>query len=77
MHPKVRDLYRRFLVAGTTYPQGLEVVRRRAKQAFFANAALKDEIEIKRAVAKGRYWVREIQATGMLHKYRAMKHRYS
>ncbi|KAA0154873.1 hypothetical protein FNF31_06214 [Cafeteria roenbergensis] len=76
MHPLVRDLYKRFLVAGRDYPQGLDVVRRRAKLAFQENAHLTDEVAIKRAVAKGRYWVREIHATHALHKYRSIKKRY-
>jgi hypothetical protein len=76
MHVLVRDLYKRFLIAGRNYPQGIEVVRRRAKEAFFKNAHLKDEDEIRRAVAKGRYWVREIQAAHQLHKYRSLKKRY-
>ncbi|KAA0160490.1 hypothetical protein FNF28_05446 [Cafeteria roenbergensis] len=57
-------------------PEGLDVVRRRAKLAFQENAHLTDEVAIKRAVAKGRYWVREIHATHALHKYRSIKKRY-
>lgn len=76
MHPLVRDLYKRFMVAGKNYPQGLAVVRCRVKLAFQEKAGLTDEVDIKRAVAKGRYWVREIHATHALHKYRSIKKRY-
>jgi hypothetical protein len=76
MHARVRDLYKRFLIAGANHPKGLDYVRQHAKRAFFQNAELTDEVAIKRAVAKGRYWVREIYATQTIHKYRAMLHRY-
>ena len=33
---------------------GLEPVRRKAKEWFFANRDLTDEVEIKRAIARGR-----------------------
>lgn len=77
MHPKVRDLYKRFIVAGQTYPQGLNYVRSKAKTAFFKNSHLhSDDIEFKKAIGKGRYWTRELIAISKLHKYRAMKNRY-
>jgi hypothetical protein len=76
MHPLVRDLYKRFLVAGKDYPGGLEVVRRKAKEAFFQNRHLTSELEIKRAVKGGRYMVRELNGVTQLKKYRAMKDRY-
>ena len=73
MNPLVRDLYKRFLIAGRFYPQGLDYVRLKAKDAFFENVHLKDPVEIKKAIAKGRYWVRELNAISKLAKYRAMK----
>jgi hypothetical protein len=51
-------------------------VRERVKKAFFENSDIKDEIELKKAIAKGRHWVREIVAISNLHKYRAMRRRY-
>ena len=77
MHPKVRDLYKRFLVAGTMYPQGLSHVREKAKKAFFENRNMSEEFDINKAVVLGRYWVREITAISQLHKYRAMRSRYT
>ncbi|CAM9183813.1 unnamed protein product [Ectocarpus fasciculatus] len=76
MNPLVRDLYKRFLIAGRYYPGGIEVVRRRAKQAFVSNAHLTDEIDIRRAVRIGRYMVREITAISQLKKYRSLKRSY-
>jgi hypothetical protein len=34
---------------------GLDVVKRKAKEWFYKNRDLADEVEIKRAVARGRY----------------------
>ena len=73
MNPLVRDLYKRFLIAGRFYPQGLDYVRLKTKDAFFENRLLTDSVEIKKAVVKGRYWVRELNAVSKLAKYRAMK----
>lgn len=76
MNPKVRDLYKRFMLVGRTYPQGLNYVRDKVKPAFLKNSELAAEFDIKKAVSKGRYWVRELRAIGVLHKYRSMKRRY-
>jgi len=72
----VRDLYRRFLFVGRDYPRGLDFVRARAKAAFFANARLEDDEAVLRAVAKGRWWVKELVGVVQLGKYRAMRARY-
>ena len=123
MHPKVRDLYKRFVIAGRAYPQGLPYVRQRVKAAFrqtpshtpsgltekvkissepaaatatpsatdalghsssstkpsnfISNSGtIMSEEELNKALAKGRYWVRELHAITALHKYRQMKKRY-
>jgi hypothetical protein len=76
MRPMVRELYKRFLIAGRWYPQGLDYVRGKTKEAFFKNRHLQDETEIKKAIGKGRYWVRELNAVSKFAKYRAMKRRY-
>lgn len=76
MHPLVRDLYKRFLVVGRDYPKGLDYVRGKAKEAFVANAHLESERDIKRAVARGRYMVRELEGVVKLKKYRTLKKRY-
>lgn len=76
MNPLVRDLYKRFLLAGRDYPKGLSFVRVRVKEEFFKECDLKNEIEIKKAIAKGRWWVRELNAVTKFHKYRRMRERY-
>ena len=76
MHPLARDLYKRVLVAGREYPGGLDWVRESAKREFRKNAALDpvaNAVEFRRAVAAGRYYVREIEAVARIKKYRAMK----
>jgi hypothetical protein len=77
MHPLVRDLYKRFVQVGAHYPQGLDFVRAKARKGFLENAHLHSEVEIKKAVGKGRYWAREIEAISRLHKYRTLRKRYS
>ncbi len=77
MHPLVRDLYKRFLLAGREYPEGLAYVRDKAKTAILRNKELSSELDIKRAVAKGRYWVRELWAVTKLKKYRHLRRAYS
>jgi len=72
----VRDLYKRILVVGKDYPKGLEWVKGKAKPWFMQNADLTDEVEIKKKVAEGRYWVREMQSVIQLKKYRTLKNRY-
>ena len=77
MNPRVRDLYKRIIYVGREYPLGLNWVRDKAKTWFRQNAELTDEVEIRRAVAKGRFMVREMQAVIQLKKYRTLKKRYS
>ena len=76
MTPRVRDLYKRILHAGRGYPQGLAYVRERAKKDFFKNQSLTNEVDILKAIAYGRYMVREMIAITAFHKYRTMKKRY-
>jgi hypothetical protein len=76
LHPKVRDLYKRLLFAGKDYPQGLGYVRSKAKPWILQNASLTDETEIKKKVATGRFYVRELFAVINLKKYRTIKKRY-
>ena len=72
----VRELYKRILTAGVHYPQGLNYIRERAKTEFFKNKDLTTELDIKKAVAYGRYQVREIEALSKFHKYRTIRKRY-
>lgn len=76
MHSAVRDLYRRFLWVGRDYPAGLAFVREKAKAAIMHNRHLTSEREILLAVARGRWWVKELIGVVQLRKYRAMRQRY-
>ncbi len=72
----VTDLYKRFLLVGRDYPLGLPYVRAKAKTAIQQNAGLRDEEAILRAVAKGRWWVKELIGVVQLKKYRTLRQRY-
>jgi len=76
MHPAVRNLYKRILHAGKIYPQGLTSVRQQAKKAFFEKKDITDEVELRKAIAYGRYMVREMVAISHLHKYRKLRKDY-
>jgi hypothetical protein len=76
MDPKVRELYKRFLYASRNYPSGSNALMQRVKKEFFANRQLTNEIEIKKAIARGRYLAREVVAVNQLHKYRHLKKSY-
>ncbi|GLD92655.1 hypothetical protein PINS_up001234 [Pythium insidiosum] len=77
MDPRVRDLYKRFLYVGRDYPLGLAYVREKAKAAFFRNRDLKDPVEVKKAIKKGRWMVRELIGVIQLKKYRTLNNRYT
>ena len=76
MHPLVRDLYKRFMHVGRDYPQGLSVVREKAKIGFMKKAHLREESEILFAVNEGRWWVKEMIGVIQFKKYRALRQRY-
>mmetsp|Transcript_2054 Transcript_2054/g.4843 ORF Transcript_2054/g.4843 Transcript_2054/m.4843 type:complete len:81 (+) Transcript_2054:195-437(+) len=78
MHPLVRDLYKRVITVGKDYPGGMELVRRKAKAWFRENTEISGELEIRRAVARGRWYVKnELTAVIQLKKYRTIKARYT
>jgi hypothetical protein len=77
MHPLVRDLYKRFLLVGKDYPGGgWKTLQPKVKKEFYQNKELTNELEIKKAVSRGRYMVRELVGVTQLKKYRTMKSRY-
>lgn len=77
MHPLVRDLFKRFILVGKDYPVPPPFVRNKAHAAIMANRHLTDEVEIKRAVKRGRWMVRELIGVIQLKKYRTLKQRYT
>jgi len=90
IHPLVRDLYKRALVVGHDYPLGLDYVRRTWKDALrdpsncpscYVDAygqqyTVEQEKELRKAVGKGRFMIREMIGVIQLKKYRSMKQRY-
>ena len=77
MHSKVRDLYKRVLLAGrSNYPGDFGALKQQAKEKIRENSQLSTDSDITKAVGYGRNWVREVEAIGKLHKYRAMRKRY-
>lgn len=89
MHPLVRDLYKRALVVGKDYPhpRGLEYVREQWKRALRdplsvpsaqgdVDSSELQRREIRSAVGRGRYAIREMVGVIQFKKYRAMRKRY-
>lgn len=85
MHPLVRDLYKRALIVGRDYPNGIEIVRETWKRALRdeINAAFlsikepaRRERELRKAIGRGRYAIREMVGVIQLKKYRTMRRRY-
>lgn len=79
MHPLVRDLYKRAILVGVDYPRGMEYVRATWKNALrnqLPPAGVWNEPDLRKAIAKGRYWIREMEGVIQLKKYRVMKERY-
>ena len=44
MDPRVRDLYKRFMIAGRSYPEGLAYVRDKVKEGFRKHQHVADEV---------------------------------
>jgi hypothetical protein len=78
MHAAVRKQYKAFLWLGRDHPTfSTQKVREKVKTAFLANATLEAGTpDFKRALARGRYELGELEALIHIHKYRAMKQRY-
>ena len=89
IHPLVRDLYKRAIMVGKDYPhpRGMDYVRETWKKALrdpqnstFETISNNDpklkEKELRKAVGKGRYAIREMIGVIQLKKYRTMRRRY-
>ena len=88
MHPLVRDLYKRAILVGKDYPhpRGLDYVREQWKKALCDpnNATYQSiddpilkEKELRKAIGKGRYAIREMIGVIQLKKYRTLRRRYN
>ena len=45
MDPRVRDLYKRFMLAGRSYPLGISTVRNKVKDGFLKNKDITSEVQ--------------------------------
>ncbi|CAM9168369.1 unnamed protein product [Scytosiphon promiscuus] len=77
MHPLVRNLCRRFVLAARRHPSGEAWFKEQVRTALHDNALLSSEEEIRRAVARGRRVVRDAEEFSKFSRYRAMRRRYS
>lgn len=77
MHPLVRNLCKRFVLAARRHPSGEAWFKEKAREALQKNALLSSEEDIRRAVARGRQAIRESDDFSRFARYRAMRRRYS
>ncbi|KAL6079649.1 LYR motif-containing protein 5 [Balamuthia mandrillaris] len=73
----VKRLYKNILWAGKDYPAGQHVIREGTKRAFFAMKDETDPQKIQKAIEKGEYVIKELEALHKLHKYRTLRRAYS
>ncbi|KXS19581.1 hypothetical protein M427DRAFT_132068 [Gonapodya prolifera JEL478] len=75
---EVRQLYKTFLYLSNDYPDppGPQWLRNVAKRMIMKNRDLRDEGEIRKALDRGNYVVKEIEALYQLKKYRHLKKAY-
>ncbi len=72
-----RSLVKQALWAARFYPvPGYDAVKKKIREEVAASRDLRDPEQIKQAIARGRWQLRELEALNRLHKYRAVKKRY-
>ncbi len=79
MHPRVRELYKELLFTASHYNNSIPFSRAREKikAAFFKHKDLEIESpEWKKALAWGRYEIKEMKAMHEIRVYRRMKNQY-
>ncbi|KAG0175134.1 hypothetical protein DFQ28_007602 [Apophysomyces sp. BC1034] len=77
LRPQVVALYKQLVFLGREYPAGYQdFFRPKLKAAFMKKSQLKDEEEIKKAIAHGEYIVKELETMYYLMKYRTLRKRY-
>jgi hypothetical protein len=73
MNPRVRAMYKQFLVLGQDHPaKPMLKFREEVKGHFLRNKGAAGD-ELKRALAWGRYNLKELEALIHIHKFRAMR----
>lgn len=76
MHPLVKDLMQRVVLLSKEH-HDKDYLYRAARQEFQKNAHLTEEKDILKAVAYGRYLVRQEQAFVRFKTYRTLQKRYN
>ena len=78
MNPRVRELYKELIFTASLYNAlPLETCRNKIKTQFFKNKDLsEDSPEFKKALAWGRYEIKNMQAMHEIRVYRRMKDHY-
>ncbi|CAM9327043.1 unnamed protein product [Discosporangium mesarthrocarpum] len=76
MHPLVRDLLKRLILVSRSHPSGERWVKDRIRESLQTNANLSEEIDIRRAVARGRRAAREAETFSRFTRYRILRKRY-
>eukprot|EP01027_Heterolobosea_sp_BB2_P013548 GEZU01019536.1.p1 GENE.GEZU01019536.1~~GEZU01019536.1.p1 ORF type:complete len:107 (-),score=20.79 GEZU01019536.1:41-361(-) len=77
MRPEVRQLYKELFWIAQDYPgKPVNEVRNAIKRAFIKNRDLCTQEEIEKAIERGQFVLKEIQALISLKKYRTLKNRY-
>ncbi|KAI0118964.1 hypothetical protein F4814DRAFT_222283 [Daldinia grandis] len=71
------SIYKELLHRGRDYPKGYDYFRHQLHEAFWANASLRDEGEIKKAIGKARHAKKELEALYSLKRYRVLEKRYN
>lgn len=78
MDSRIRGMYRTLLYMGKEYPAqsgGYQTFQKKLKLAF-VNTPISNEQELKLALEKGEYIVKELEALYFLTRYRDMKRKY-
>lgn len=73
---EVIDIYKELLNLGKAYPLGYHYFQARLHKAFWSNAGLTDEEEIRKGIERAKFVQKEIEALYYLKRYRALRQRY-
>lgn len=72
----MRQLYKQFLLIGREYPEPFVKVRDRIKKGFQANSKCCDNKSVEKALERGYFVLKEVEALIRLRKYRTLNKRY-
>ncbi|KAI8906811.1 NADH-ubiquinone oxidoreductase complex 1/LYR family protein [Gorgonomyces haynaldii] len=75
MDRRVRQLYKELLYYGREYPLGYNYFRNKLKQAFLKQQNLPSD-QLDKALERGRFVIKELEALWFLKKYRTIKKNY-